>query len=421
MIPTSWFSLDNLALFLLPIGTIVSFKLGGELLLSDPIALIIFFIYLHKGRITFREPFLKSSLLLIIAWFLSALISDLINDSTIKNILRGWLKIGFFTVYLVVIFTAVGYSRKRLAVSFFGLALAMIIKADVSALDDIGGAFRTMWKYGTGFGASIFLSMIITYLAKNRRIASLSLIVLSPIHLLLGARSLFLQTFLAATLTYFSKSVQSGRQKTFGGILVFSIMLGGLLGGQVVYDSAVTSGIFGDIALQKHLRQTTGGENVILGARSESIIATIAVKDKPIFGHGSWAENRNYRMLYFKLKEMKGEQINWDSSFASQSTLIPSHSMLLGAMVEHGLLGGLFWIYALTLAVRAMLAGILGPRPASYVEMAAVLSLIWDIFFSPFSSTRRCIEAIFIVTCAVLISTNSTSTKRENDLYGMDR
>jgi hypothetical protein len=416
VIPKSWVTLDNLVLFFLPICSIISFNLGGELLLSDVLALAVFFVYLKRGRITFREPFLQIIIVLISAWFVSAVISDVLNASSIRNILRGWLKIGFFAAYLIVIFTSVGSNRKRLAICLFGLAVALTLKADISALDDIDGAFRTVWKFGTGFGVSLLLAFLLTYLTKNRRLSSLSLVVLSPVHLLLGSRSLFLQTFLAGILTYFSTHVRAGRQRVYAGIIFGFVFIVSLIGGQIVYDSVVRAGVFGQEARTKHEMQTASGGNVILGARSESIIATIAIKDKPFFGHGSWAENRTYRMLYFKLKEMKGETIDWDSSFTNQSTLIPSHSMLLGAMVEHGLLGGLFWMYALSLAVRAIFASILGPQPANYYEMVVLFSLVWDIFFSPFGAARRCTEAIFLVTCAVLISSNSTSVKPNQDL-----
>ena len=118
-------------------------------------------------------------------------------------------------------------------------------------------------------------------------------------------------------------------------------------------------------------------------------MSTRAIADSPIIGHGSWAKDVYYVAILRDILESNG----FKATGESDEDLIPSHSHLLGAWVELGLLGGLFWIIVLIIATLAFYSCIRKPRiPATLVGFVLV-SLIWDVLFSPFANSQRFMKA----------------------------
>lgn len=405
IIPKSAFSVGNLTLFLLPILSGFSFNFVGSFLVSDIFVVLILLYLLNKRQVSLNIPFLKGMLLLLLVWFVAAIFSDLTNGSSMKNLLRGWAKIGFFALYIIVFMTLVKNDRNKAALALLGYTVAIFV--DVGFLKDASRSFLLEWKFSLGLSVTIALALALTAMTGRRRLTSLFILLFSPVHLFLGARSLFLMSFLASISAFFATRIKSRKARQSANVVIIAVFASGLILGQGVYDSVVRTGIFGQQALDKHLTQTQGTSNILFGGRTESIISFKAISDRPLLGHGSWAEGQEYRLLYFKLREASGEHINWEDDFVYQSNLIPSHSMIFGAWVDHGVMGALFWANALFLAFRALLNGIHGPRPGSSMEFLAVFYLIWHILFSPFGATQRCFIAIFITIAAALLTSNT--------------
>jgi hypothetical protein len=86
-----------------------------------------------------------------------------------------------------------------------------------------------------------------------------------------------------------------------------------------------------------------------------------------------------------------------------EEDLIPTHSFLLGAWVEAGLLGAIFWAWVIILPVRVLLRPhSLTDFPIPLIAFIAFL-FIWDILFSPFGSMARFVAPYFVVammTCS---------------------
>lgn len=412
VIPKQNITFNNVMLLGLPISMVFSVNLVGKILLSDALVLYVFFNLLRHKKLTFRLPYLRPILIMLALWIFAAVLSDLINNSSFKNLARGWAKLGLFGFYIIVIFNLIGGSRKNAALAMIGIGIALLLKTDISA--DIGNdtVFRTMWKFGMGLAVGILLYSLLNAMGMKQRSISLLLLLFSPVHLFLGARSQFLLLAISSGVSFFHIRIKGAKKRFYAGILFLMLIGSALIIGESLYDQIIRTGALGEKALEKHLKQTTNGENILLGGRAESAISIIAFADKPLLGHGSWAESREYRALYFQIKAAKGEPINWNAPFISRSDLIPTHSMLMGAAVEHGIAGFAFWVYILTIAARAFILGGIGPKPASALELLAVTSLIWDVFFSPFGATRRCYEVVFLVIAVNIIQSNKPSSSQ---------
>lgn len=396
----------TLILFLLPILTVPTVSVVGELMFSD-IAVAILAPLMFFSRVTnFNQPYMKKIFWLIGIWLVGVVISDAVNGSSLGDFLRGMASVVFFGLHLFVFFVLVDGKRERCISAIFGSAVAVLMQwvtADEGLYSE--ALTDTPWKMGGGFAVSILFLLLMNYFYLGSRKSGLLLILLSPVHLFLNARSLFLTTVVAGFLSLFKFSLSSKKDKRifFMALGFFVLILVPM--SLSIYGHLTSSGFFGEEAKEKHLAQTANGEiNILIAGRSEILISSQAISDSPILGHGSWAQSIPYYYAYLGLLDAMGRSINWDYIDSKDTFLIPAHSLLLQAWVFHGLFGAFFWFYVFFIALRALGLNLTGERMLSPIEVIIIVALIWDIFFSPFGQARRCIEAIYIVVACLIVS-----------------
>jgi O-antigen ligase len=80
---------------------------------------------------------------------------------------------------------------------------------------------------------------------------------------------------------------------------------------------------------------------------------------------------------------------------------IPTHSALLGAWVQAGLLGAVFWMWVLSVALRAGFRMFLS---SASLPLAAymIVALMWDALFSPCAMEQRILTSAYL-SCAMLL------------------
>ncbi len=219
----------------------------------------------------------------------------------------------------------------------------------------------------------------------------------------LSARNLFGLSALAALL----QALATTRRRALSPLNLAALGIVGLVAAQGLvsaYGYAASSGLMGLDAKDKYELQSSGSLGILLGGRAESLVSTQAIIDSPIIGHGSWARDIHYVELWVTRLEQAGYEIQGDPF---ESNLIPTHSHLFGAWVEAGVLGGIFWLWALWTTVRGLYAAIVRPTPFSGFIVFICLSLIWDILFSPFGLDRRVTTAAWLVLVMVTIESSS--------------
>ena len=98
-------------------------------------------------------------------------------------------------------------------------------------------------------------------------------------------------------------------------------------------------------------------------------------------------------MLFTELRRQAG----YIAVPEDEEGLIPAHSHLLGAWVEAGLMGAVFWAWILSLPVRVLI------KPHGMMDYLTPLMafvaflLIWDIFFSPYGAELRFLTPYYVV------------------------
>jgi len=401
------FSFQSIMVFMLPLLTAIRMNVVGELLMSDILVVSIFSFLVVRNKLVIDSRYIYIIIIFLLAWFVSAIASDIYNESTIKNSARGLFKISLFLLYILVFYSLIDKEEIRIALAILGYAIGISFYGMTAlATEQASTIFGTVWKFGVGEGFILIVMLFFHWVGFSRRKVGLFTILLSPIHLYLGARSLFLRVFLAGISALASLRIETGPKRLLAGAtLLFSILIV-LPVGSYVYDYLVRSNIFGEKALEKHIKQSSIGEGILIGGRPELLVSYKAIGDAPILGHGSWASGQEYRRLLLDIIEAKGVHVNWNIQDPTKNSTIPSHSHLFGAWVEHGVFGGIFWLYIIWLTVVAYINGVFGPRPLHSFEALVIIGLFWDVLFSPFGASQRCSVAMVIVILITVLNRN---------------
>lgn len=138
---------------------------------------------------------------------------------------------------------------------------------------------------------------------------------------------------------------------------------------------------------------------LLLQGRSEWLVMGTVIAERPLFGWGSWAVDKDYRFAYLRT-ERTGvyEYASIDSARAS--LYIPAHSVVGSAWVWSGLLGAIAmaWLFRSIARMSLVLLSVKSNLVPAAVFLA--LMMIWHFFFSPPQSVRL----FFPVGLAALIA-----------------
>jgi O-antigen ligase len=177
-------------------------------------------------------------------------------------------------------------------------------------------------------------------------------------------------------------------------LIVFGILI------QILYSIFVYQILSGNIVNERTKKQLNAIENpynianLLVNGRAETFVAIEAVKDKPFFGHGSWAPDPTGKYNYM-ISILQNDKEAFDREFVPEKGFIPSHSILLGAWMTSGLLGFLSVGYIVIIFLKASL-NIL-KKPSSYVlpflpiVIFFMINGFWTFLFSPLAHLRQTI------------------------------
>ncbi len=392
--------LDVLAL-LIPISSFIEFELIGrvfatELLLAFSIP---FLLYSGKGReISLALP--KFFLLLACLWLIGQVITDIVRQTPFNDWIRGWAKITFTMINFVALSMLIERRPQRVFLFSLGLALGGILTYFFNPSDY---AAYYPWKFGYGFAITLLMVLLATGFYKRsffRYFVVFTIIAgIGLVNIIMGYRSL--GGVLCLTLFFLvSKSIvanHNSKLRPMGNrkfILLVTIIIVGGWSVFTLYSTLAESGVLGYDALQKYETQRTGAYGVLIGGRTEILSTVIAIKDSPLVGHGSWAKNCLYSDI---LSEMR-RKLGYFQSPDDDDCLIPNHSIFLGAWVESGILGAVFWFWVGITAMRTLLVVFqhnikLDPLITFYGFL-----FFWDWAFSPYGATSRFVTTFYFVS-----------------------
>ena len=380
----------NLLMLLYAIGSTLFIDLIGRLTFAEVLVLItIPFTGAYKKIRQFYG--LRTVLVCLLLMFVFQLISDVVNQSVFRDWARG-LTVMLMTILLIIFFiNQLNININSIIYYFFGLVIANIIFGDL---------FETGFKVK---GADIikYISILLSfYLYKLNKFKTSVVIILlfSLLFFSLDSRSNGLIFFMSAFLLGI-KILKPNQNKLFFTtcLLVFSIIP------YIFYTNYVSQVLSKNFGGNHSLSQLTKVANpynpfeVLYSGRIGLAVAGYAIKDKPLLGHGSWAQDKDAK--YSRITSiLTGGKLKIKK-------IIPSHSIIIGAWLNMGIFGFIISLYLFYTFVKLFFRVYLRIANNKYLPIIIILSveMMWHFLFSPFGHIKN----TFPIIISLLIVMNS--------------
>jgi hypothetical protein len=387
------FRLSNLVPMMVAISMVIPVTLVGTFRLGEILVLALYPFYFKHIAKALRNREVLFLLSLATLWFCSQLLSDIFNGSTTKNLLRGLGSI-VLTMTTFVFFCGL-YARdyrNHLGAVLGAIAGGLLSASLIYRFDRGNQSYaENLWDfYVSGWAHPAFALLSFLLFRKHPWILFPVGIVYAVLANIYGGRSDGL-IVLISTLFFFylwiqlSKSGVNLRGTMRKGFILSSVLLVPMYFMYVSFAQAGTLGKSAKIQIDL-AKNPYNPVEVLLLARNESLIALDAIYEKPLLGHGSWANPGHLRRLYLlKMREIYGskapKQIFQD--------ILPVHSVLLGAWVFGGFAGFVFWAYVIYRTFYLANRLLLGASLAMIALVVVYLPYFsWHVMFSPNSFAR---------------------------------
>lgn len=362
----------------------MNINLIGQFKVSEIMVLLLFPFSVQRNDLK-DYPLLRKIIYALVMLLCFQLITDLlVVNNTPQNFLRGSASIIMPILSFFVIFKMFQDEDAMIFYIFFTVVKNIVFT------DDIVDSEMSYFKFKIAPILSNIVYLLVYYFYKkgNMKLLYGTIFVYCVVCLANDTRSSALSLLIATVLIYFYTNVNVTRQK----IIVFSVA--GALLFQCVYAFYVKSVLSHELGGEHSIEQLQRLENpynpfeLLMTGRGETYVAMTAIGDKPWFGHGSWAVDKDLK-YYKMLLAVHDEDLNLKKAL-EKDQLVPSHSILLGAWVNYGV-GGFIAVFLIFCYL--MKAGFYVIARGQSLNMYPIIvimtvGLIWMFCFSPFQHLR---------------------------------
>lgn len=378
----------------------VRVQVVGQLFLTE-VLLLATLPWLLYGRLGELDSRVRRLIALLGLWLIAAVASDVVLQTELSDLARGWARIAFTGTTLVSLALLVRSCREAaLLLAAYG---AGSVLSYVAAPNEYAAA--DPWKFGYGLGLTV-VAVALCALRPGRSAGTVVLGGLGGLHLLQGYRSMAMICVIAAGLLVVAAS--SHRPQGLGRlagrpVAALALLVVVVIGMSQLYATAASSGRLGQDQQAKYQQQARGSVGVALAARPEAVFATYAILDRPWLGHGSWAKRtRQVDSQAQAFLARQGTVYVRSGAGVDQLDLMPAHSHVLNAWVENGVLALPFWLAVMALAGRSLLKVLAGKVAGAPLVTFLSVNLLWDVLFSPYGAERKILLPATLVALIAL-------------------
>jgi len=412
---------DILAL-LIGLGVCYTFKVVGDIPLCELILIpsLVFLYAVNPDRLQLRKRRIGKILILMLLWLFGQIATDFYRSTGAHDWMRGDANIVFFILDLIALSILLKGNMRRQMILLFGFAMGGILSVKLQPGLYAGNEF----KFGYAWPIMYLTSLSSCYFYKRGRYSIVGLLFMANIavNVLSNFRSVTLSMFVTLALILPVIPERIGRLRILPAaktqarvfVLMGITLVAGALAGEVMTGLAA-SGALGQAAQEKNRQQTMAGWGILIGGRPEILVSSRAVMDSPILGHGSWAKDPKYSEMLMQIQSEYG--MNQSDEGQKFEGVIPSHSHLMNAWVNAGILGAVFWFYILVSTMKSLIRITILRPPVTPVYAFLMTAFVWDILFSPFGGNRRIYESLWLVIICDLLDPDSAVRKEAGRVF----
>lgn len=374
----------------------VKFTLVGQFSAGEILALLVTPFFFLRRAWVLNLPQVRWVFTLGTVWLAGQIISDFYNGSEQALYLRGWANIGMIMLMFAFFLSMFANSFEAIRWYLAGAVVAGVYGV-LTASERYSfrgyGADDEFWDLNVAPWGEPLLLLLALFAWRRTLLVVCMFIAYGFSAIALGARShgmVFILT--SGLLMYGWWSSRTGYQ--MGKRQVLQIATVATLVFAVLFVIYVTLGLQGALGKKTYaqiasLNNPYNPINVIAMGRPELQVSLIAIKDRPILGHGSWAYDPRYDYVYEEtLGNLIGQEVRMRRDPLERG-IIPAHSMLFQAWIFGGLAGGLFWLAIITM--MGQLFAFFAQRPHMtfwLLVMFTAVTFSWNVLFSPFGWAR---------------------------------
>lgn len=367
-----------------------SFSLLGELRYVEVAVLGVLFLNFSEAlRYTSKLDRVFVGLFLVTA--LMQLISDIVNDAG----LDGTIKRSGTYVTLALLVIGVRYlsrgdpMRLRWMLGGYCLSYVTVLFLGQTASRNYE---NESWRLGLGTAATIAICLIPMWMPRLYRFVGPALLIMSVVHVATGARSMAVIVAVAGLLSIWGALRAPAPPRRFrlsGVLLVIFIGLFAIISAYQAARWATEAQLFPPDIQAKMEIQFSHPYGILAAARPDTIAALYGITKRPLLGFGS--TNVDPDVYAFYLHTVASTYI-WTDRFEAMRALLwaqewdlgtPSHSHLLGAWVDAGIVAAFSWAAFIAIAVYVLQGTMSWHHPAAPLCVLISLLVLWDTLFSP--------------------------------------
>ncbi len=372
--PAATIRVSAIAILVLLCGALTPIKLNliGEIFASELLLplLALAVRFSPGGNRALREPLFAIFLLASFATLGGYVLSDLVRGTRPDQFLRGWGRVGLIVSDFIALAVIFAQDRRHLWWYALGAGIGSIL-----FLRLVSHAPLALWKFGYAdavLATSAALGVFLPLRAASVWIA------------LLGVYSMWtdFRSFAGICLTIagylWIRAARPLRPLAGSGSTFKLLLAAGAVLALVLVTLSLTGG------------SGTGRRNESdAGRRAAFETGVEAVKRSPLIGYGSWAENRELAAMYLnRVNELRGLKAG---AAVERNTVFNPHSQILHAWFEGGIFGTALLVTMLWQLFRNG-GWLTMRRPVDVLTPLLfyfTLSMLWNLFMSPFSAPHR--------------------------------
>ncbi len=384
-------------------------SLVGQLGVNELLATV-FLVSYQSWKTLFRYvPNLKNVTVAYLIFLFSQIASDLVNDSSANNMARGWANIVMAIIVTAFLARLILRANQNVIYYLMGSVVSILIFGDVS-IGEVDLAEMGFFKFRLVPALNALLMVGSWYILKKGPTNRINIVVLFIVYGLFNIASDSRSNgiiFISVAMLFYWKHVlpRITLKKIAPYVVGFLLLCQGLYS---LYVYQVLEGKIGGEHTRNQITRISNPYNplnLLMTGRAEVYAGIIAASDRPIFGHGSWAIDKDgkYMLLVYQLHSEEEKYLDRLRN-NDKVRIIPSHSVLVGAWMTSGIIGFGALVFIFLLFVKCsfnlITSRYIVASPYFPIVLLFFINGFWTFLFSPLSHIR---ESLPVMIAFILV------------------